>query len=161
MSRAALLPILVLIGACASSIGPGDIERLPSGTKFYLADVYFDYDTWVRVSSDEKDKAREKEPEWSGALKEGFLSEARKLGILGEGAGTRKVTISLVDTYPGSEWAGDLIGHGSARAVANADVTIKDHGTFEMSKAILNDNVNGELRTLGIEIARYLRRKSR
>ena len=160
MARIPLL-LLVLCAACASTIGPGDIARLPSGTKVYLSDVYFDYDTWVRVSSDEKDKARKMEPEWAGSIRDGFLTEARKLGLLGEGAGTMKVTIALVDTYPGSVWSDDLIGYGSGRAKANADVTIKNHGTFEMTKVIPNDNVNGELRQLGIEIARYINRKTR
>ena len=54
-----------------------------------------------------------------------------------------------------------MIGYGSGGAKANADVTIKNHGTFEMTKVIPNDNVNGELRQLGIEIARYINRKTR
>ena len=153
--------LLLFLAACTSTVGPGAIARLPPGTKVYLADVYCDYETWVRVSDEEKNKAREKEPEWMDALRKGFLAEARKLGILGEGAGTRKVTIALVDTYPGSQWSDDLIGYGSGRAVANADVTIKDHGTFEMSRPIPNDNVNGELNALGVEIARYIHRKAR
>ncbi|MHC4952951.1 MAG: hypothetical protein ACYTGZ_03615 [Planctomycetota bacterium] len=163
MPRAALRTLLLLatLGACASNVGPGDIERLPSNTKVYLDDVYFDYATWVRVSSDEKDQARKMEPEWAGAIRDGFLAEARKLGILGKGPGARKVTIAMVDTYPGSVWSNDLIGYGSGRAKANADVTIKDHGTFEMTRVVPNDNVVGELNKLGVEIARYINRKMR
>jgi len=153
--------LLALSVSCVSEIGAGDIERLPSGTRVYLDSVYFDYATWVRVSSDEKDNARKMEPEWAGAIKDGFLAEGKRLGILGEPPAARKVTIAMVDTYPGSNWSNDLIGYGSGQAKANADVTIKGHGTFEMTRVIPNDNVTGELRTLGRDIARYIHKKSR
>ena len=152
---------LVLFGGCATSTGAGDIEPLPRGTLVYLDEVYFDYFTWVRVSSDEKDHARKMEPEWAGAIERGFLDEGRRLRILGERGEARKLTIAMVDTYPGSNWSNDLIGYGSGRAKANADVTIKGHGTFEMSHVIPNDNIVGELETLGRDIARYVHRKTR
>jgi len=161
MRRSLAFFCFALIGACAATIGPGDIPRLPPGTRVYLDEVYFDYITWVRVSSDEKDHARKMEPEWAGAIEEGFLKEGRRLGILSDGKDARKLTIALVDTYPGSNWSNDLIGYGSGQAKANADVTIKGHGTFEMTRVIPNDNVAGELRTLGRDIARYVHRKSR
>jgi len=152
---------LVLVAACAASIGPGDIERLPPGTRVYLDEVYFDYYTWVRVSTEEKEHARRMEPEWASAIQRGFLEEGKRIGILGKGGEARKVTIALVDTYPGSNWSNDLIGYGSGQAKANADVTIKGHGTFEMTRVIPNDNIEGELHTLGRDIARYINRKSR
>jgi hypothetical protein len=158
---APLLCALAVLAGCVGSLGPDDIEPLPRGTRVYLDEVYFDYATWVKVSSDEKDKARKMEPEWAGAIERGFLEEGKRLGILGESGEARKVTIAMVDTYPGSNWANDLIGYGSGRAKANADVTIKGHGTFAMSRVIPNDNIDGELFALGREIARYLGRKIR
>ena len=89
---------LVLLGGCVGTTGAGDIEPLPRGTRVYLDEVYFDYFTWVRVSSEEKDHARKMEPEWAGAIERGFLEEARRLGILGERGEARKLTIAMVDT---------------------------------------------------------------
>ena len=153
--------VLAVLGGCVGSVGAGDIEPLPRGTLVYLDEVYFDYYTWVRVSSQEKDHARKMEPEWAGAIERGFLEEARRLNILGEPGKARKLTIAMVDTYPGSNWSNDLIGYGSGQAKANADVTVKGHGTFEMARVIPNDNIDGELYTLGRDIARYVHRKRR
>ncbi|MEM8883387.1 MAG: hypothetical protein AAGD14_04930 [Planctomycetota bacterium] len=152
---------LLLLAACNARTLPGDIDPLPSNTRVRLAEVYADYDTWVQASEDEKNRAREFEAEWTGALRDGFLKEGRRLGILGDGPDALKVTIALVDTYPGSTLSNSWIGYGSGQAKANADVTIRKHGNFEMSVVIPNDAINERLAELGKLIAQHINKRMR
>ena len=153
--------LLLLLAGCAPQTLPGDIEPLPRNTRVRLAEVYCDYDTWVRVSEDEKKRARIREPEWTGAMAEAFEREAKRIGIWGEGPDSVKVTIALVDTFPGSTVSSAWLGYGSGRAKANADVTLRGHGTFEMGTVIPDDDVNGRLAELGTRIARHIRKRMR
>lgn len=154
------LPALFLLG-CAGTTLPGDIEPLPRGTRVRLADVYFDYDTWVQASEAEKEQARKAEPRLTGAMRAAFEEEAERLGIRGDGPDSVKVTIAMVDTYPGSALSNSLLGYSSGRIRAYADVTLRGHGAFEMNAVIPDDDVRGPLEDLARRIARHIRRRTR
>jgi len=155
----ALFPLL--LAACAMQTLPGDIEPLPRGTRVRLAEVYFDYDTWVQASDAEKDRARENEPELTAAMRAAFVKEAKRLGAWGDGPESVKVTIAMVDTYPGSVLADEWLGYGAGQVLANADVTLRGHGTFEMSIPIVDADVKGRLEELAVRIARHIHRRTR
>ena len=154
------LSALLLLG-CAGRTLPGDIEPLPRGTRVRLAEVYFDYDTWVQATRAEKDRAREAEPRLTAAMRAAFEAEADRLGIRGDGPDSVKVTIAMVDTYPGSALSDSLLGYGSGQVKAHADVTLRGHGTFEMSTVIPDDDVRSPLEDLARRIARHIRRRTR
>jgi len=158
--RAAFLPAL-LLAACAMQTLPGDIEPLPSGTRVKLAEVYFDYDTWVQSTSQEKERAREFEPALTGAMAAAFEKEAKRLGIWDDGPEGVKVTIAMINASPRSALAGDALGYGAGRIIATADVTLRRLGHFEMSIPIVDDDVKGRLEELAVRIARHIRKRTR
>jgi hypothetical protein len=151
---------LFLLGCFARTL-PGDIERLPRGTKVRLADVYFDYDTWVQASREEKEQAKKAEPALTQAMRAAFEKEAKRLGIAGDGPDSVKVTIAMVDTYPGSPVADAWLGYGSGQVRAYADVTLRGHGVFEMHTVIPDADVKGRLEELATRIARHIHQRTR
>lgn len=159
--RLSIVLLVSLISGCAMSTNPGDIEPLPRGTTIRLIEVYCDYETWGQVSTAEKERAKEKESEWLGALREGFQKSAEKRGMLSDRPDAVTVTIAMVDTYPGSNLSNEWIGFGSGQAKANAAVTLRGHGTFEIGTVIPNDNVNDKLRELGAMIADHIHARIR
>ncbi|MHC4940835.1 MAG: hypothetical protein ACYTHK_17980 [Planctomycetota bacterium] len=153
--------VLLVLAGCATDTLPGDIPPLPSATKVRLAEVYFDYDTWEQASEAEKEKAREREPELTKVLADAFTAESKRLGIWSGGVESTKVTIAMVDTYPGSQITSEWLGYGAGQAKAHADVTLRGHGTFEMSVVIPDDDVEGRLKELGVLIARHINQRMR
>ena len=160
MSQMRWFSLLVLLG-CAGQTLPGDIEPLPSRTKVRLAEVYFDYDTWEQASEEEKTRARGREPELTAAIAAAFTKEAKRIGVWGDGPDSVKVTIAMVDTYPGSELSSEWLGYGSGQVKAYADVTLRGHGTFELSVVIPDEDVKGRLEQLGVLIARHINKRTR
>ncbi len=97
----------------------------------------------------------------TAAIAAAFTKEAQRIGIWGDGPDSVKVTIAMVDTYPGSQLSSEWLGYGSGQVKANADVTLRGHGTFELSVVIPDEDVKGRLEQLGVLIARHINKRTR